>query len=486
MDSSDGTMSPRSAQRWVLTVTGVASFMVALDALVVSTALTTIRTELGASISQLEWTVNAYVLSFAVLMMTAAALGDRLGRRRLLTAGLGLFAAASAGCALAPGIDWLIAGRALQGAGAALVIPLALALLGAAFPPERRGWAMGVFSGVTGLAVLSGPLLGGAVVQGISWPWIFWLNVPIALLLIPLARTRLQESLGPTTAVDLPGLALVTGAAFGIVWGLIRGGSAGWSSVEVVSALALGALLTVAFVGWERRAGQPMLPMELFRSRGFSAGNTAVFFWWASGLGALFLMAQFLQTALGQGPLEAGLALMPWGAMTFIAPQLAGRLIGRLGERPLVTGGLVLQAGCMAWIALLAAPDLAYPLLVAPLILSGTGIAVAIPAIQSAIIGAVAPRHVGKASGTLSTLRQLGGVFGVAVVAAVFAGAGGYASGQAFSDGFSPAIGAAGALALVGAFAGLALPSRRAPADVAATPVVAAARLLKEPQGERQ
>jgi EmrB/QacA subfamily drug resistance transporter len=472
VDGPGRMVSSRSAQRWVLAVTGAASFVVALDALVVSTALSTIRSELDASIEQLEWTVNAYVLSLAVLLMPAAALGDRLGRRRLFAAGLGLFAAASALCALAPDIDWLLAGRALQGTGAALVMPLALALLGAGFPPDRRGWALGVFSGVTGLAVLCGPPVGGAVVEGISWPWIFWLNVPIALLLSWLARTRIQESLGPRIALDLGGLALVTSAAFAVVWGLMRGSVAGWRGVEVVAALALGALLTAALVGWELRASQPMLPLGLFRSRGFSAGNTAVFFWWASGLGALFLMAQFLETALGQGPLEAGLALMPWGAMTFIAPQLAGRLIGRLGERPFVTGGLVLQAGCMAWIALLAAPDLAYWQLIAPLTLSGAGIAVAIPGIQSIVIGSVSPQHVGKASGTLSTLRQLGGVFGVAVVAAVFAGAGGYASPQAFSDGFSPAIGAAGTLALVGAFAGLALPSLPAATDVAATPAV--------------
>ncbi len=462
-------------QRWVLAVTGVASFVVALDALVVSTALTTIRAELGASIDQLEWTVNAYVLSFAVLMMTAAALGDRLGRRRVFTAGLGLFAAASALCALASNVEWLIAGRALQGTGAALVMPLALALLGAALPPQRRGWAMGIFSGVTGLAVLLGPLLGGAVVEGISWHWIFWLNVPIVLLLITLTRTRIEESFGPATALDIPGLALATGAAFALVWGIMRGGASGWDSVEVVVALAVGVLLVVAFVGWQRRANQPMLPLRLFRSRGFSAGNTVIFFWWASGLGALFLMAQFLQTTLHLGPLAAGLALVPWGATTFIAPQLAGLLINRLGERPLVAGGQVLQACCMAWIALIAEPHMAYWQLVAPLVLSGAGIAIAIPAIQTAVIGSVAPQNVGKASGTFSTLRQLGGVFGVAAVGAVFTSAGGYASAETFSNGFRPAIAAAGVFALAGALAAVALPNRRPTTVAAPTPVVAAA-----------
>jgi len=454
-----------SASAWVLALTAVASFMVALDGLVVSTALSTIRTDLHTSIGQLEWTINAYVLSFAVLMMTAAALGDRLGRRSVFVAGLGLFAAASVVCALAPDVDWLIAGRAVQGAGAAMVMPLGLALLGAAFPPERRGWAMGIFSSVTGLAVLSGPLLGGAVVEGVSWPWIFWLNVPIAVLLIPLALTRIDESFGPNTGLDVRGLLLVTGAALGLVWGLVRTGSTGWGSPEVVSALVLGALLTVAFVLWELRVGAPMLPMRLFRSRAFSAGNAAIFFWWASGLGTLFFMAQFLQTGLGFGPLDAGLRLMPWGATTFVVPQIAGRLMNRVGERPFIVGGLSVQAGCAAWMALIATPDLAYWEMVAPLVLSGAGFAVAVPAIQSVVIGSVPPQDVGKASGTLSTVRQLGGVFGVAILAAVFAGPGGYASAQAFSDGFVPAIGASGGLALAGAFAGLALPGRRRAAD---------------------
>ena len=435
--------------------------MVVLDALVVATALTSIRADLGASLEQLEWTVNAYVLSFAVLLMTAAALGDRFGRRRGFVSGLGLFAGASVACALAPDVGWLIAARVVQGAGAALVMPLALALLSTAFPPQLRPKALGVFAGVSGLAVPLGPLFGGAIVEGISWPWIFWLNVPIGLLLIPLALTRIEESFGPDSAIDLPGLALVTSAAFGIVWGLVRGNSAGWVSPEVLVALALGALLAVAFVIWELRAREPMLPMRLFRSRSFSAGNAAIFFHWGSALGALFFMAQFLQIGLGYAPLEAGLGLMPWGATTVIVPQIAGRLINRFGERPFIAAGLSLNALALTWIALIAEPDLAYWQLVAPLILSGTGVAMSIPAAQSAVLTSVAPPDIGKASGTFSTMRQLGGAFGVAILVAVFAGAGSYASAEAFSDGFAPAIAVSAALSVVGAIAGLGLPGRR-------------------------
>jgi EmrB/QacA subfamily drug resistance transporter len=459
-----------SAQRWVVGLTAIAGLMIALDALVVSTALSTLRVDLGASLEELEWTVNAYTLSFAVLLMTAAALGDRFGRRRVFTAGLSLFAAASAGCALAPDAGWLIAGRAIQGAGAAAAMPLSLALLSGAFPPDLRAKALGIFTAVVGAGVPLGPLVGGAVVEGISWPWIFWVNLPIALILIPLVHRRLEESRGAETGLDIPGLALVTAAAFGIVWGLVRGNAAGWGSVEVVSTLALGALLTVGFVAWELRAREPMLPMSLFGVRPFAGGNAAIFFLWGSTFGAVFFLAQFLQTTLGFTPLETGVRLIPWGAVTIVVPRFAGALIPRWGERPFVVAGMSLHAAAMGWIALIAEPGVAYGSMVVPLILSGAGIAMAIPATQSAVLSSVAPRHIGKASGTLSTSRQLGGAFGVAVLVAVFAASGSYVSADAFSDGFAPALAASAALALGAAAAGLALPGRRFAAEVIPAP----------------
>jgi EmrB/QacA subfamily drug resistance transporter len=449
-----------SNQRWVLGVTAVASLMVALDALVLSTALSTLRVDLHASATQLEWTVNGYTLSFAVLLMTAAVLGDRFGRRRILCLGIGLFVAASAGCALSPSIGWLIACRVVQGAGAALVMPVALALLGVTFSANTRARALGVFAGVTGLAVPLGPLLGGAVIQGISWPWIFWLNVPTGLILIAVVLARIGESYGPRSAADVPGLVLVTGASLGIVWGLVRGNPAGWASPEVIGSASVGVILTIGFIVWERRSSAPMLPMRLFASRRFAAGNAAVFFLWGSAFGAVFFMSQFLQNGLGYGPLAAGLRLMPWGATTIIVPQLAGRLIGRFGERRFIVGGMSLHAASMVWIAVVARPDLAYVQLVVPLVLSGAGVAMSLPAAQSAVLGAVEPPDMGRASGAFSTLRQLGGSFGVAVLVAVFAGAGGYGSPQAFSDGFVAAIAACAGLALAAALAGGALPRR--------------------------
>jgi EmrB/QacA subfamily drug resistance transporter len=455
-------MSRKAATRWVVVLTGIGSLMAALDTLVVSTALSTIRLDLGASVEQLEWTVNAYNLSFAVLLMTGAALGDRYGRRNLYAAGLALFALSSAACALAPNVGWLIGARAVQGAGSALLMPLGLALLSAAFPPERRGAAIGIFSAITGLAVASGPLVGGAVVQGLAWQWIFWINVPIGVIALPLVLTRMRESFGADTSLDIRGLALVTGGALGLVWGLVRGNQAGWDSPEVIGSLVLGVLLVAAFVASELRAREPMLPMSFFRSRAFSAGNAAIFLTFASLFGAVFFYAQLLQTALGYGPLGAGLRLMPWTATFMTVAPIAGALVDRIGERPFMVAGLTLQAVGLSWLALIVEPGMAYSQMLAPFIVGGVGVSMAIPAAQNSVLGSVAESALGKAAGTNSMMRELGGVFGIAVVVAVFAGAGSYASAQAFTDGFAPAILVAAGLALAGAAAGLALPGRRA------------------------
>ena len=447
--------------RWVLALASVASLMVALDTLVVTTALSTIRLDLGASIAELEWTVNAYNLSLAVLLMTGAALGDRFGRRRLFALGLGLFVAGSAACALAPDVGALIAARAVQGAGAALVMPIGLALVSTAFGPERRGRALGIYFGVTGLAVASGPVVGGAITEGLAWEWIFWINVPLGIALVPFVLRQIREGFGPDSAVDLPGLALVTCAAFGAVWGLVRGNPAGWGSPEVVGSLLAGVLLAAAFVAWELRTREPMLPMRFFRSRAFSAGNVSVFFSVASLFGAVFFLAQFLQTGLGYGPLDAGLRLLPWTLTLFFVAPVAGALVDRFGERPFMVAGLTLQGIGMAWIAAIADPGMAYAELIAPLILAGCGVSMTFPAAQNSVVGSVPLEAVGKAAGANSMMRELGGVFGIAILVAVFAGAGSYASPQEFTDGFAPALGVTAGLSFVGALVGLGLPGRK-------------------------
>jgi EmrB/QacA subfamily drug resistance transporter len=440
-----------TTKRWTLVLTSLGSFMVALDGLVVTTALTRIRADLGASLAQLEWTINAYALSFAVLLMAGSALGDRIGRRRMFIAGLAVFSAASAACALAPTMGWLIAARTVQGAGAALVMPLAMALLSAAFGPQERARALGLFSGLSGLAVLAGPVVGGAITQGLAWEWIFWLNVPIGLVAIVLARTRLEESHGGSAKIDVPGVALVTGAALGIVWGLVRGDSSGWSSAEVLGSLCSGLGLTAAFIAWELRAREPMLPMRFFRSSAFSSGNAAGFFLYGSIYGAVFFVAQFLQIGQGYGVLSTGLRMLPWTATLFVVAPIAGARINRVGERPLLVAGLALQAVGLGWIALVAAPDVAYVQLVAPMILAGVGASMAMPAAQSSVMGSVDRGDVGKAAGTFNMLRFLGGAFAIAVAAAVFAGAGSYETPQAFSDGFAAALALCAGLSVAGA-----------------------------------
>lgn len=460
-----------TAQRWVLGLAALASFMVVLDQLVVATALTAIQRDLGASMADLEWTVNAYTLSFAVLLMTSASLGDRLGRRRLFTVGLAVFALASVACALAPSAGALVAARAVQGVGAAIVMPLALGLLNATFPAERRGWALGIYGSVTGLAVLLGPILGGVLTQGLAWQWIFWVNVPLGLVAIPFVLTRVKESFGPGTALDLSGLLLVTTAAVGLVWGLTRAEAAGWGSVEVTSTLVAGAVLTVLFVLRQARARTPMLPLRLFRSRAFAAGNAVIFLLNAAMTGAIFFTAQYHQVALGAGPLEAGLRLLPWGLVVFLIAPRAGALADRLGERPLVVAGLIFQAAGMAWLALVSTPSASYQALVVPMTLCGIGFTLAIPATTKAVVSTNAPADIGTASGAFTTMRQLGGAFGVAILAAAFSSSGTYASATTFSAGYQPAMAVAAGLALLGAIIATLLPGSKAepPARTPAT-----------------
>jgi EmrB/QacA subfamily drug resistance transporter len=361
---------------------------------------------------------------------------------------------------VAPSVNWLIAARAVQGAGGAMVMPLAMALLSAAFSPTERARALGVFSGVTGLALLGGPVVGGAIVQGVDWHWIFWLNVPIGLVTILLTRARMRESAGPTAALDTTGLVLASASSFAAVWGLSRTNVAGWTSLEVVGALSAGVVLGVAFVGWQLRAREPMIPMRLFRSRAFSSANAACFLFTGAIYGALFFNAQFLQTAQGFSPLDAGLRLLPWTATLFIFAPVAGRLINRVGERPLIVIGLLMQTVGMAWLWRTATPQMGFTELAIPLVVAGAGVSLAMPAAQNAVLSAVKATEIGKASGTYNMLRFLGGAFGVALSGTVFAATGGFASPELFSAGYSSALGAAAALSLAAAAAGLLVPPR--------------------------
>jgi EmrB/QacA subfamily drug resistance transporter len=451
----------RTGKNWVLGVTALASFMMALDAQVITTAFTTIRSDFSASVETLQWTVNAYNLTFAVLLLTGAALGDRFGRRRMFAAGIALFVLASVACALSGSAGWLIAARSIQGAGAALVMPLAMAILSGAFAREERARALGIFSGVTGFALIIGPAIGGFITESLGWRWIFWLNLPIGMIAIVLVFARLRESFGPAAGLDIAGLVITAVAALALVWGLLRGNVLGWSSPEVMSALILGMLFAAAFVAWELRAPAPMVPMRLFRSRAFAAGLTASFLFYAAMYGVLFLLPQFLQTSLGYGPFGAGLRLLPWTATLFVTAPIAGAVVNKAGERPLVVIGLLMQTIGLGWIAVIVSPELAYSNLVAPLVLAGIGVSMAMPAAQNALLSSVALTEMGKASGVFNMGRFLGGMFGIATLVAVFSESGTVDSAASFSAGFAASMKVAAALSLLGTIAGLWLPSRR-------------------------
>jgi EmrB/QacA subfamily drug resistance transporter len=468
-------VSRRSSTIWTFAITSVALFMTTLDNLVVTTALPVIHRDLHASLTGLEWTVNAYTLTFAVFLITGAALGDRFGRRRMFVIGLVIFTAGSAAAALAPSIEALIAARAIQGFGGAIILPLTLTILSAAVPPEKRGLALGAWGGISGLAVAIGPLVGGAVVEGISWQWIFWLNVPIGLVLIPLAALRLKESRGPNDALDLPGVGLASVGLFGIVWGLVRGNQVGWSSPEIVAALLLGSAVLALFVLWELRAEEPMLPLRFFRNRTFTAANVASLLMFFGMFGSIFLLAQFFQTVQGYSPLQAGLRILPWTAMPIFVAPIAGALSDRIGGRPLMVAGLGLQAVGLAWIAAVSTPTVAYSALVVPFILSGVGMALYFAPVANVVLSSVRQEEEGQASGANNAIRELGGVFGVAVLASVFAHYGGYRTGQTFVDGLVPAIYVGAGFVAAGAVAALGISRkvRRQEEEVPAAVLVA-------------
>ncbi|MFE0689563.1 DHA2 family efflux MFS transporter permease subunit [Streptomyces xiamenensis] len=457
-----GTQRPHVVV-WTLLLTGFATFMASLDNLVVTTALPIIREDLGGDLAALEWIVNGYTLPFACLLLFASALGDRYGRRLVFGAGIALFTLASAGAAMAGSTDALIAARAVQGAAAAALIPLSLTLISAVVPPERRGAAFGVWGAVNGLAVAAGPLVGGAVTEHLSWHWIFWLNIPIGLLVLPLVFRRLPESRGPVKRLDVTGTVLASAGLLGVVLSIVRGHEHGWTTGPVLAGFALGAVLLYAFVRWELRTPEPLLPMGFFRSRTFTAINITSLLMYAGMFGSIFLLTQFLQLIMGYSPMEAGVRMLPWTAMPMIVAPIAGAFTDRVGGRPIVASGLVLMAVGMGWFALYADPGVSYGGMVPAFVLCGIGMAMFFAPSGAIAMGAVPEGRQGVASGVNNSAREVGGALGVAVLASVFAARGGYGSAQAFTDGLVPALWLAVGLLLVAAAVIALLPERRAP-----------------------
>lgn len=447
---------------WTYAVAAVASFMVSLDNLVVTTALPQIRIHLHSGVQGLEWIVNAYTLTFAVLLLTGAALGDRFGRRRMLGVGLAIFTVSSMGAALAPSIGFLVAARAVQGVGGAMVLPLTLTIVSNAAPAERRGAVLGMYGAVGGLAVAFGPLVGGLVTQLASWQWIFWINVPIGVVSLALIG-RAAESWGPRRALDLPGLAFVSAGLFGLVYALVRTDTYAWGSGQVLLPLIAGAALLGAFVVQERRSSHPMLPLRLFRNRSFSASNVASLLFSFGMFGAIFLLAQFLQTVQHFSPLGAGLRTLPWTAMPMFVAPVAGPLSDRIGGRPLMVAGLAMQAAGLFWLAAVLNPGATFGVLAAPFVLCGVGMSLFFVPVSQMVLGSVDPQEQGVASGTNNGVREFGGVLGIAVLASIFASRGGYATGATFVAGTRPAVVVGAIVVAVGALAAAFTHSRRSP-----------------------
>ena len=443
--------------------------MATLDNLVVTTALPVIRKDLHATIQSLEWTVNAYTLTFAVLLLTGAALGDRFGRRRMFVVGLAIFTVSSAAAALAPSAGALIAARAAQGVGGAIITPLTLTILSAGVPANRRGAFIGAWSGIAGLAVALGPLVGGAVVSGISWHWIFWLNVPIGIVLIPLALRRLDESHGPAAKLDLPGVALASAGLTGIVWGLVRGNGQGWASAEIVTSLIAGAIVFALFILWELRVEEPMLPMRFFKNRVFTLANVASLFMFFGMFGSIFLLSQFFQIIQGYSPLGSGVRILPWTIMPLFVAPVAGALSDRIGGHRLMGVGLTLQAAGLGTIAAISTPTTPYWQLVAPFAISGIGMAMFWAPVANVVLSAVKPEEQGQASGANNAIRELGGVFGVAVLASVFSSYGGYRTPETFVNGMNAGVAIGAGVVALGAVAAFAIgkPRRAAKAESA-------------------
>ncbi|MBO1413261.1 DHA2 family efflux MFS transporter permease subunit [Streptomyces sp. FH025] len=462
---------------WALALVAICAFLTSLDVMVVVTAIPTMRTELNASLADLEWTINAYNLAFACLMLTGAALGDRFGRMKVYVFGLVLFTVASVLAAVAGNVEVLILGRVLQGVAAGIAIPVSLTLLGDAYPPERRGWAMGIWGSVSGLAVAAGPVAGGFITEGLNWHWIFWLNVPFGAAAAVLSAVLLRESYGSAPKIDVVGLLLASFGLLGLVWAAVRAPGIGWGNAEVLLSLAAGVVLLIVFVAWERHTEHPLLPMRLFGIRGFTVSNISAFFQHFALIGALFILSQMFQVGFGQGPLGTGLRLLAWTAMPMIVAPLAGGLADKHGNRPFMVGGLLLQAVGLAWIALVTGPGTGYGALVVPLILGGVGIAMCLPTTINMVFGSVAPEDMGIASGSNSAVREVGGVFGVAFLSVAFAANGSYDNASTALDGFRAALALGAVASAVGMIAAMFAPGKKRPA---AEPAPAAT--LKDPE----
>lgn len=433
--------SRRRAPVWLAIVAAsLPMFMATLDNLVMTSALPVIRADLGASVGQLSWFMNAYTLTFATFMLPAATLGDRLGRRRVMLAGLTVFTIASIASAMSTTSEALIAARAVQGLGAAAIMPLSLTLLAAAVPPAMRSAAIGIWGGVSGLGVALGPVVGGAVVEGVSWEAIFWLNVPVAAIAAPLLVVAVQESRGAWQRLDLLGAVLLGGAVFAGIWGIVHGNDDGWTAPGVLGPLVAAVLLVPAYLLWARGRSYAVLPLRLFAARGFSVSNVIALFFTLGMFGTVFLLSQYLQVVQGYSPLEAGLRTLPWTAAPMVVAPVAGLLAPRTGLRALLVTGLVLQTGSLVWFAALTESGAGFSSFVPALLMAGVGMGLTFAPMATAVLEGLPEDDFAMASSANSTIREFGVALGVAVLTAVFLGNGGAIEPLGYDGAIGPAL----------------------------------------------
>jgi EmrB/QacA subfamily drug resistance transporter len=406
---------------WTLAAMCFALFMIMLDNTVVNVALPSIQDDLNVSLSGLEWTVNIYTLTFAVLLVTGGRLGDILGRRRMFLFGVVVFALSSAAIGVAPDQGWLVAGRALQGAGAAFMMPATLSIITVTFPPEERGKAIGTWAGVSALALAVGPVVGGALAEYASWRAIFFLNLPVAVGAVAVTLFATQESRDETKrhTLDWPGMAALSIGLTALVLALIDGNSWGWGSGRIVALLAAAAAGLVAFALIEPRVREPMVDFSLFRSRTFLGANLVAFIVSFAMFAMFFFTALYLQNILGYSAVEAGVRFLPSTLMIVLIAPLSGRLADRVGPRPLMVTGLTLTASAL-FLQTRIDIGTGYGLLLPAFILMGIGMALVMSPMSTAAMNSVAPEKAGVGSGILSMSRMVGATFGVAALGALF------------------------------------------------------------------
>ena len=432
---------------WALLAASLPMFMGSLDNLVVTTALATIAADFRTTQAELQWVVNGYTLPFAGALLAGAVLGDRIGRRRVFLWGIALFTVSSAFCAMAGSVGLLVAARVVQGAGAGLILPVSLTLAVAAVSRKQRNLAVGVWGAVNGIGIAVGPLAGGLVTEGLNWSWIFWINVPVGLVAIPLVLWAIGESKGDDRELNVAGLVLVVGAVVLAVWGIVQAADHGWGQAGTIVPLVVAAALFAGYVANEVRAAEPLIPLRLYRQPAFMLSNGIAFTMYFGVFGSIFFLAQFLQGPMGYSPFEAGLRTLPWTAAPMVVVPITSALIDRVGGGVLQAIGSLLQAAALGWIAVIADPGLTYAGILGPMILAGVGMGMVFAANPATVIGSVRDADHNKASGVNNTVREFGGALGIAVLTTVFTHAfnqhgvtGPQDAADAFVAGLQPAL----------------------------------------------